>query len=150
MLSIQVIKNIVGGSHSGKTKPEGNIEVTQEMLDVVESLRRRADSEGRYSPVYWNDGIPTLDTDTRPVVNVKINGSSNNTVVLVGTPFDVELSVDGFEGKLVIPVFDRRFLFEFTNGVANKTITAIESKLYEVKSNDQFKVANSIVIDAVE
>lgn len=150
MLSITVIDNVITGFQNGPSLTADAIEISEAMLSKINSLKVVSASDDSGLSVLWNNGFPELEADTRPVVSVKINGSANNALVSVGQPFTVELTLTGYSGDLIIPVFDRRFLFTFAGGIAIKSITVNESGLFEIKSNRQFKVLSPVKIDVVE
>jgi hypothetical protein len=145
--------NIITSTHRGGLVPAGHIEITQGQADAMEGLRQSAIQDGRQGIVAWDFDAeqPVLPPDTRPEISVRVNGSDEEyTLVQVGQSFDIELTFAGYDGPLIIAVFDRRFLYNFTAGVATKSITVTESKLYEIKSNELFKVTTPVTIDAVE
>ncbi len=151
MQSITVRENIIVGRHSGKALPQGNIEIDDTMSETLRILGEASRSDGREGIIEWNDGSPGLPVETRPLIDILINGSSSDIMVEVGSNFEVQLTMTPpYDGNLVIPVFNRRFLFNFVGGVATKQIAVTESKEYNISSDSNFRVVTPITIDAVE
>ncbi len=151
MQSIKVEDFKIIARHSGSGIPEGNIQIDDEDAALIRLLEQQARTDGRDVAVEWRDGAPLLPDDIRPLIDVLINGSSANIMVVVGSSFDVQLTITpALTREIVIPVFERRFLFNFVDGVATKSIAVTESKEYNISSDSNFRVVTPITIDAVE
>lgn len=149
MFSIAVTGSDITGTHIGPSLPKGNIEVSDITYKQIHNLQLQLQAEGRQGAVQWDGETPSIPVESRPLLSVTVNGSAS-VVVSVGDVIVLQVTGQIPDGALIVPVFGRRFKLDFIGGVASKNITITESRLYEIKSNEMFQVAEPVTIEAVE
>ena len=148
MNSKTVSNGEIVGTHSGAAVPDGNIAVTDEQLAAIRVLQQ--EGVARSVRPLWNDGSPMLPADMRPVIQVTVNGSTDDAVVFTNTPFEISMTSDYIpDGRLIVDVFGRLFALDFVGGVGTKTVSSATSGEYVFGNNLVFR-ANTLKLQIVE
>ena len=148
MNSITVSNGEIVGTHSGAAIPDGNIAVTDDQLAEIRVLQQ--DGAARSVRPLWNDGSPMLPADMRPVIQVTVNGSTDDAVVFINTPFEISMTSDYIpDGRLIVDVFGRLFALDFVGGAGTKTVSSATSGEYVFGDNLVFR-ANTLKLQIVE
>ena len=148
MNSITVSNGEIVGTHSGSAVPDGNIAVTDEQLAAIRVLQQ--EGVARSVRPLWNDGSPMLPADMRPVIQVTVNGSTDDAVVFTNTPFEISMTSDQIpDGRLIVDVFGRLFALDFVGGAGTKTVSSATSGEYVFGDNLAFR-ANTLKLQIVE
>lgn len=146
-VSINEVDEITG-IHSGSLLPAGNIQVTNEQIETIRELQKIGMTQN--SRPLWNSGSPLLPPDSRPYVEVKVNGSISDAVIFIDTPFSVSMANPNFpDGTIIVKVFGRLFAMNFIDGVATKTISNALSGEFQFGGDLNFR-SNPLKLQIVE
>ncbi len=151
VISIRVVNNIVTGSQTGAQVPPGNIEIDAAMAATLRALRQEAQSTHSSRQILWNNGSPALEDETRPTVQIKINGTTGNKRLDRGEVFSLQFnSQTSFGGNKVMELFDEFFLFDFTAGTSTRADMTIEKTgRYRLSHTDDYVLLNPLWVEVV-
>jgi hypothetical protein len=120
-------------------------------LALYNQLENEMLAEGREVEIFLQDATFVKAAETRPLVSIEANktivdADGVDSVILTVTRLDNPT----FSGNPRVQFGDKYLRFDFTNGVATKTVRSRTSGILTFANNPRFRVQDPISIEFVE